>query len=202
MKSARALWPAVVILLLGCAALQIAGLDLWLRYSRAGIGAGEWWRLVTGHLVHLGAAHLAMNALGAVLVAWLVGAHLRPLAWAVTALACALGIGMGLFWGRPDLEWYVGLSGVLHGLLVAGGVAALADQRERGFAGILLMAVIAKLAWEQVSGAATASAALAGGAVVVDAHLFGAITGAIAGAIALIGHYWRVRARASCPKPK
>jgi len=199
MKPTRALWPALVTLLLSCAALQIAGLDLWLRYARGGISAGEWWRLVTGHLVHLGAAHLAMNAIGAVLVAWLVGAHLRPLAWAVTALACALGIGMGLFWGRPDLEWYVGLSGVLHGLLVAGGLAALADQRERGFAVMLLMAVSAKLAWEQVSGAVSAPAALAGGAVVFDAHLFGAVTGAIAGVITLIGHCWSARARPSSP---
>ena len=181
----------LVAALLGVAALaQVSGLDLLLRYSRDGIAAGELWRLVTAHLVHLGPAHLGLNALGTVLVVALVGHHLRPLAWAATWLICALVVGAGLWWATPAVAWYVGLSGVLHGLLVAGAVAALADERERLFAFVVLAVVTAKLAWEGFAGATPGTAALAGGRVVTESHLLGAVGGVVAGAVAAAWRRW------------
>ena len=189
----RALWSSVGALLLLSTSLQLAGLESALRYDRPGIEAGEVWRLLTGHLVHLGPTHLVLNAIGTMLVAALVGTHLRPAAWVGTWTLSALAIGLGLWWGRPDLAWYVGLSGVLHGLLAAGTLAALADRRERPFAALVLIAIVAKLGWEQWHGALPGTAAVAGGAVVVDAHLFGALGGALAGAIVLGYRVWRTR---------
>lgn len=186
MSPSRRLWACVAGLLALAGLAQAGGLVPLLRYSRDGIAAGEAWRLVTAHLVHLGPAHLGLNALGTILVAALVGHHLRPLAWAATWLACALAVSAGLWWFAPSVGWYVGLSGVLHGLLVAGALAALDDGRERVFAVAVLAVVAIKLAWEGLAGATPGTAALAGGPVVTDSHLFGAVGGTVAGGMALL----------------
>ena len=150
-----------------------------LRLDRPRVLEGELWRLFTGHLVHLGWGHLAMNLAGLALVWLLVGAALSPGRWATVLAVCALGTGLGLALD-PRLHWYVGLSGVLHGLLAAGAVAALRGPGRRE-AMVLLALLAAKLAWEQARGALPGSAALAGGPVLVDAHLYGAVWGGLAG---------------------
>lgn len=186
MSPATRLWCTFAALLAVSAILQATGLGPVLRYSRDAIAAGEVWRLVTGHLLHLGATHFALNAVGTLLVVGLVGSHLRPLGWIGVWLACALTVSAGLWWLQPDIGWYVGLSGVLHGLIVAGAMAALGDRRERLFAAVVLAAIAAKLGWEQWTGAMPGTAALAGGSVVTEAHLYGAVGGVLAG-IAVIG---------------
>lgn len=181
MSPAIRLWLAVAALLLLAAILQATGLTPMLRYSREGIAAGEVWRLITGHLLHLGPSHFTLNAVGTALAAALVGQHLRALGWAVVWLVCALGVSAGLWWLQPEVDWYVGLSGVLHGLIVAGAIAGLADYRERLFAAAVLAAIVAKLGWEHWSGAMPGTAALAGGSVITEAHLYGAVGGLLAG---------------------
>ena len=191
MSPTARLWSAVTALLLLAAILQISGLAPMLRYSRDAIAAGELWRLITAHLVHLGAAHFALNAMGTVLAAALVGAQLRPLAWGWVWLACALSVSGGLWWLQPEIGWYVGMSGVLHGLIVAGAVTGLGDYRERLFAAAVLVAIAAKLGWEQWSGAMPGTAALAGGSVITEAHLYGAVGGLLAGSVILALHRLR-----------
>lgn len=181
MNPTARLWSAVTALLLLATMLQVSGLSPQLRYSHDAIAAGEIWRLITGHLLHLGPTHLALNAAGTVLAAALVGAQLRPLGWGAVWLTCALSVSGGLWLLHPDIGWYVGLSGVLHGLIVAGAVIALGDYRERLFAAAVLAAIAAKLGWEQWSGVMPGSAALAGGSVVTEAHLYGAVGGLLAG---------------------
>lgn len=168
---------ATMGLALVCAVFQYSGATEILRYDRAAIAAGQIWRLVTGHLVHLGSGHLAVNVAGLALVALVVGRHLSLRAWAVTLLVCSLTTAVGLWWLSPGVRWYVGLSGVLHGLLVAGAAQGARRGPERQFNALVLAVVVAKLGWEQFMGALPGTNRLAGGAVIVDAHLFGAIGG-------------------------
>jgi len=175
------------------AALLVAGLGepaaALLRYERRAVLAGDAWRLVTGHLVHLGWIHLALNAAGLALVAVLLGAQWRARQWAALALACALGVGLGLLAFDPQLAWYVGLSGIAHGLVAAGAVPMALARRGVGLAWVLALA--GKLAWEQVRGGTT-PAAWIGGATVVDAHLYGALAGALAAAVlCALARRWR-----------
>src|SRR5688572_31528312 len=39
-----------------------------LRYERIALAAGEWWRLLSAHVVHLDLEHAVLNALGLVLM--------------------------------------------------------------------------------------------------------------------------------------
>ena len=120
-----------------------------------------------------------------------MGDALSTVEWAITLVVAAVAVSAGLWLLQPELERYVGLSGVLHGLLAAGLVATIGRWGIDLW--IVAVALTAKLVFEQVTGPMPASATLAGGNVIVAAHLYGAVSGCIAGASVAI----RVRAQAS-----
>ena len=181
--------PGIVVL---CALTLLLAGDPgreWLRFDRAGIAAGEVWRLLTGHLVHLGVSHTLLNLAGLILVWFLVGRAYAWQQWLWVMAGSIAAIDLGLWFGAPSLEWYVGLSGLLHGMLAAGIVAGLAGRSAETL--LLAVVVAGKLAWEQFAGPLPGSEATSGGAVIVDAHLYGVIGGTLV-ALVLI----RVRGRA------
>ena len=152
-------------------------MTLWLRFDRNAILSGEIWRLFTGHLAHMSWPHLSMNLLGLALVWGLFDRHLPAKRWLHTVLFTAFGTSLFLLVIDSHLRWYVGLSGVLHGMFIIG---CLYDLRGgRWDSKLLLAIIIAKLLWEQLVGPLPGSEVTAGGSVVVDAHLFGALMGLI-----------------------
>jgi len=158
-----------------------AALD-WLRYDRARIAGGELWRLLSGHLVHYDARHLLMNLAGLGLLWWLFIADLPARSWwlIVALSACAVSAGLYLF--DPAVGWYVGLSGVLHGIWAAAGVAAW--RRWRLESGVTLALLAGKLVLERGIGPISAGVD-PGLTVIVAAHLYGAL-GGLAGALGLV----------------
>ena len=167
-----------------CTALQAAGLAGTLRFDRGAIGEGAWWSLLTGNFVHLGWSHLGMNLAGLALVVALVWKRFAARDWALVVVLCSLAVGAGLLWLNPRVLWYVGFSGTLHGLLVAGSIADLRVWPRS--AALLLAGIGAKLLWEQLSGALPGSESVAGGLVVVDSHLYGALAGALLGTVLVV----------------
>jgi rhomboid family GlyGly-CTERM serine protease len=144
-----------------------------LRYDRTGLKAGQWWRLLTAHLVHLDLRHALVNGLGLVLLWALFARDYTPKAWAAIVLGAVAGIDAGLWLADSTLLWYVGSSGVLHGIMAAG---TLAKVRRGERDGAVLAGVLAvKLAYEHWVGPLP----LSGVKVVVDAHLYG-VLGALA----------------------
>lgn len=178
--SPQRLWFLPALLLLAAVLIAAFGepARVLLRYERYAVADYELWRLLTGHLVHLGWTHLGMNAAGLLLVWVLFGRYLSAAAWLGVIAATMVGIDAGFLLLRPDLVWYVGLSGVLHGMLAAG--AAVGYREHRLESTVLALLLAAKLGWEQVGGAVPGSASVAGGPVVVDAHLYGTVAGILA----------------------
>jgi len=146
-----------------------------MRFDRDAINAGQWWRLITANLAHLGWSHTALNVVGLALIWGLLWQSFSAKSWAIISLTSALAVTLGLYYLNPSLHWYVGLSGLLHGLFVAGVIGSLRSGDKRDL--ILLIAIVAKLAWEQFSGPMPGTAEMAGGPVIVDSHLYGAIGG-------------------------
>ena len=179
-QAARQALPAFAVVGL-CLVLWAGGDALRdaLSFKRSGIAAGEAWRLLTGHLVHLGTSHMLLNTAGLVVVWLLVGRVYPARQWAMISVAVVVAIDAGLWWLNPRLEWYVGLSGVLHGWLAAGAVNLLIRGRSDGW--LLVALVAAKLVFEQWQGPIPGSAESAGGPVIVDAHLYGGLAGAACG---------------------
>ncbi|WP_455205741.1 rhombosortase [Kaarinaea lacus] len=153
-------------------------LSVWLRYDRAALEHGQIWRVFSGHLVHLSWSHLFMNVAGMALI-WAIFAHqYRWSEWLLIIIVGAIGVSLCLYWFNPELRWYVGLSGILHTLFIAGCLVEL--KQPRWDSRILFSLVIVKLAYEQIWGPMPGSEETAGGNVIVDAHLYGAIFGGIA----------------------
>jgi rhomboid family GlyGly-CTERM serine protease len=154
------------------------------RYDRAAIGDGELWRLLSAHVVHLGIVHLALNLAGLALVWFLVGRRYGTKQWLYVGAFSVACIGAGFWWLDTDLHWYVGLSGVLHGMLLAGAIQGIRWLPWESV--VICILIAAKLAYEQLVGPLPGSESVAGGAVVVNAHLYGAAGGALAAAV-----FWR-----------
>ncbi len=149
------------------------------RYDRLAITGGELWRLISGHFVHLGWFHFALNAVGLMLIYTIVAARFRTTQWLLISLLIVVGIDLGFWFLEPQLAWYVGLSGLLHGLLAAG----VADGvRNRQLDSLVIGGLLGiKIIYEQLVGPLPGSMDASGGEVVVAAHLYGAIAGALTG---------------------
>ncbi len=149
--------------------------DAW-QYQRDLIAAGQWWRLISAHVVHLDARHAITNAAGLALLWALFARSYRARQWWAALAIITLGVSGGLWWLQSQLQWYVGASGVLHGIFACGCVALI---RARSMAGYVAGGVfLAKLLWEQWQGPLP----LAGDVPVITvAHLYGAAGGVLAG---------------------
>lgn len=168
-------FPLVVALLVTLVAVFGSALSPLLRYDRQAILGGEVWRLISCHFVHLTWSHLAMNMAGFLLIWLLFGRLLNVLEWLFILLPACLLVGLGLLIFNTDILWYVGFSGVLHSIII---VACLFDFPNKHIDGkLLFVAILVKLSYEQLLGPVPGSEATAGGKVVVDAHLYGAIAG-------------------------
>jgi rhomboid family GlyGly-CTERM serine protease len=171
--------PGILCLFGLLAAIAGPCADEWLRFDREMIAAGQAWRLVSGHLVHLGWNHLLLNLAGLLLVWFLVGSELNTRQWLLVLGTCFAAVSGGLWYLDADLQWYVGLSGVLHGLLIAGLLQSLSTRSPETVA--VTLALIAKLAYEQLQGPLPGSQDIAGGTIAVNAHLYGFFAGSLAG---------------------
>lgn len=178
----------VPFLVLALASVTVAaageGAAAALRYDRAALGEGEWWRVLGAHLVHLGPSHLALNIAGLALVGWLTGRAWGAAGWSAITLAAAIAVCAGLWFLDPAVDWYVGLSGVLHGMLAAGLLPGLLRREPERL--LLALLLVGKLVWETVAGPLPGSEASAGGPVLVQSHCYGALGGAAAAVAGLV----------------
>jgi len=175
-------WAVPLSIAALCLALELGGdtARSWARYDRSALEAGQVWRLLTAHLVHLGWGHLWPNVLALLLIGALLEEFLKPLEWLTASVAAAVAISAGLYAFDPGVQWYVGLSGVLHGLVACGAVRMLGERRF-GIGLALAIGVAAKLGWEATRGPMPFTEHAAGGPVIVAAHLYGAVAGVVTG---------------------
>lgn len=172
-----ALLAAVAVLVMTLLQALPSAWQDWLRYDRAGIADGQWWRIVTGHYIHLGWSHLGLNAAGLAVGTWLFGPERSTGQWLIATTISTLACGLGLWWFSPSVQWCVGLSGVLHGLMLVGSLTWALRSEPAGW--WLTGFWIAKLVWEAFRGEMPWSGALTGGTVVTQAHLWGACGGVL-----------------------
>ena len=179
----RRVWLTLTLLVgaVSLTALFLAGNEWvarWLLVSGEGLGRGELWRLLTGPLIHASAGHAVRDlaTLAVVGLLWegraarfraalLLGVVLAPLAATVAI---------------PQLRLYFGLSGAVY----AGLAAGLVGQWQRGprpLVGLVLLAVVAKVVVECVTGQLLAPVGHPFGVAPIPvAHLVGLVCGALA----------------------
>lgn len=178
----RRYWLALLIMLI-CGIFQLVGLKPVLQFDRIAIEQGEFWRALSANFVHLGAGHYWMN-MGALGLMWLMFyQRLCWREWTYVILMSSFFVFLGVWFFEPNLIYYVGLSGTLHGIMCAGVMREW--SHDRYFAAVVGAMTCAKLCYEQFYGALPGSENSAGGRVIVDAHLFGAL-GGIVGVLSLV----------------
>jgi rhomboid family GlyGly-CTERM serine protease len=159
-----------------------------LSYRREAISAGEFWRVFTGHFVHLNLAHALLNSAGTLLLAFFLSREISRRDWWTVVLIAPFIISLGLWLKQPGLMGYVGFSGVLQGLIYFGVIRLLPVMP--ALASVVLAVLIGRQFWEQ-TGAYDPNylQSVIHGRVMPDAHLFGALTGLVLGGLSL----WRDR---------
>jgi rhomboid family GlyGly-CTERM serine protease len=171
---------------LGLLALLLArvpGAEAALVFDRGALAAGEWWRLLTGHLVHWSADHLVWDV--GTFVALGAACELRSRRrFAACVLGSALAISFAVWGLLPELAQYGGLSGVDCALFALLGVELWREQRRadgRIAAGLALAlggALALKVGFEWVTGGTVFVADLGASIVPVPAaHVAGAAVG-------------------------
>lgn len=159
--------------------IALQSLQAVLRYERSFILEGEWWRLLTAHFVHFNFTHLALNLVGWWIFLKLGGYLFSLKQLTLNLLISALGISLLLLIFQPHLQWYLGFSGVLYGLLFMVGLQlALQPQRWLGLA--LIGTISLKLVGDTYNNSqAMYSAQLIGAPVVLVAHGYGLLLGLV-----------------------
>jgi rhomboid family GlyGly-CTERM serine protease len=176
--------------IVGTALLVGLGFDqhsAW-AYQRTAISKGEYWRLISAHWVHLHVWHWLFNAAAWPMLYLLAGPKLSPMHWLLASFGCMIGVSAGLWFFSSAVDWYLGLSGILHGLLVI--TAWQCWSSERVLTSIGGLGLIGKLAWEQ-AGSMPSAADWIGHPVIVDAHLYGVCSGLVYVVIAEGWGRWR-----------
>lgn len=149
-----------------------------LQYQRQAVFEGQIYRLLTAHLVHTGINHTLLNLAGLILIWLLSHRNMTQAEWWLVMLVSALFVSGGLVLFSQEVQWYRGLSGVLHGALV---VAILrARQLAWTIRGAALFVLGIKIILEQTHSGLWQSEQLIGAPVIVAAHLYG-VMGGIAG---------------------
>lgn len=177
-----------VTLALAAVCCAVAWVPEWtaagLAYDRHALQGGQLWRAWTGHLVHFGWPHALADGM-VLLVAMTIVAHFKG--WRVTALTWLAGaplVSLGLLASVPELQVYRGASGMAT---MMGTAAACmlwrAEPSSRGMIALLATGVTTKLLLD-ANGAMLAYTTLPEDVRVVwQAHALGAILGvAFAGA--------------------
>ena len=179
----RLIVPAVIVL--ACTVLQIVpGVLALMEYTRAGVEAGQWWRLLTGNFVHFGWGHFAGD-LAAFLALCLI-ARCRGRDVLLVVGACAVAVGTSVHLWAPHIHVFRGISGVYYGVMTFALIGMIC--RDRGRKGLLwaaiLGALIFKTAYELATGTLLVQTCLPEGIAVVGiSHLAGMVMGAtVAGA--------------------
>ncbi len=160
-------------------AIGLAVIDDWVRealiFQHELIADGEFWRLFTGHWLHSNIYHLGLNVAG-MLIIWIIFWDIGNTRWHwIFLLAPIVFTGLLLWLFNPELHRYVGLSGALHGSIIAFGIADI--QKNRLTSVGLIIGVAIKLIYEQWAGGSESLESLIAAKVAVDAHLWGAISG-------------------------
>jgi rhomboid family GlyGly-CTERM serine protease len=161
-----------------CILAQLPLIQSWLVWDKTAINSGQWWRILTGNFSHTNSVHLIMNLAALWILVWIF--RPRPNHFVFLLIFISSIIGLCLL--SSSLGWYLGLSGALHGLFSYWALNEALRGRRTSWA--LVVAVIAKVAWEGVYGASEVTAQMIDASVATEAHLIGTIAGLATASVA------------------
>lgn len=159
----------------------VPALAEWGMYRHDAVLRGQVWRLVTAMWVHLNMLHWLANSLAAAGLIMLTASGIAVRRIALALLACGLLVTLALL-RVPEITWYAGLSGALHGLALWAGITLATGDTSRlqRFIGVALCVGVALKLWLEQSWLSPVAYDTAWGFGVVRlAHGMGAFSGGL-----------------------
>jgi rhomboid family GlyGly-CTERM serine protease len=144
-------------------------------YNRELILNGEYWRLISGNFNHTNIYHLLLNLSALAVMAGLHYRYYSDGAYVSLILCLSIGVGIGILWLSPSTHLYVGLSGVLHGIIIVGAILDITKRYYSGY--LLIIGTIIKVIHEQLFDSPIAMSQLIDAKVLTEAHLYGLVSG-------------------------
>lgn len=126
-------------------------------YDRDAIISGQWWRLITGNLVHLSLMHFTYDALALLVIGTAAEIGGVRYLWLVYATA-AIVIGCAVFIASPELRFFGGLSGIVSATLVYLCLWGIRTGVWRSFFFLVLVLAFVKIGLEFLLGESLLSA--------------------------------------------
>jgi rhomboid family GlyGly-CTERM serine protease len=192
-----ALILAGIATVLGAVVTFVPGLSELAMYRREAVLDGQVWRLIGAMWVHLSWTHWLANAMAATGLI-LLGAAATVSARRLGTVLLLSGLAVTIALLRvPEVTWYAGLSGALHGLALWLGITLAtgaqssepSTHRFRWCGVVLCVAMLIKLWLEQSWLSPVAHDPQWGFGVARVAHALGAISGALLWCL----EQWRMR---------
>ncbi|MDH5356635.1 MAG: rhombosortase [Gammaproteobacteria bacterium] len=165
-------WVFVAVMVTLMMLLQLKGPELF-RYQQNWMDNGEYWRILSAHWVHVNWKHFFLNVAGLLLCLSIARPGWSSTRWLLYQFYFALGISFLFTLLNPQLDWYVGYSGILYGIFLLAAIDLF--RRDRLIALLLGVAIVTKIMLEQTSELNLTTSDMIGSPVIVDAHLYGVI---------------------------
>ncbi len=148
----------------------------WLRYQSLEVSNGQWWRIFSANFCHSNWNHWMLNIAGL----WLMDLFYQPVLSqksrsGLLIFCMLLNVLMLHFWMK--INWYVGLSGALHGYLIGGALLSWNKSKLLNFA--IIFITTTKLVAESIWQINSETEKLIGANVLEEAHSFGAVSSVI-----------------------
>jgi rhomboid family GlyGly-CTERM serine protease len=146
-----------------------------LEFDRQQILSGDIWRIWTGHLVHTNNSHFVLNIVASIMIYFTFFTGIKLGQLLLYSFVFATLINVTLLCIYPSLDWYNGLSGLLHALAAYFFVRLAKDEGKVFWVGLVILwgkvlieTIRAHFGYESMIGDMT---------VITEAHLIGVFFG-------------------------
>jgi len=179
----RVLGAAVFVVFL-CMLQRFSGA---FELDRQQVLSGEIWRIWIGHLVHTNMTHLTLNIAAALIIYFGFFTRVKLAVLLAYGFVFSTLISVALLCVYPGLDWYNGLSGLLHALVVYFSIRLAREKDTVFWVGPIL--VWLKVLTETLRANTGYENLLGDMMVITEAHLVGVFMGTIVAIICIV--FWR-----------
>lgn len=158
------------------AVIQATGGVDWASLHFAMLPDGQWWRLITGHLVHMDWQHYAMNMMGLSMCMVVFRDDLAAWHWPASFFLLSLFSSTGMYLAGVPYDRYMGFSDVLHGWILIGALGIA--HKEPKFSIAIVVLFWLKIIEENHQLAFFTSYGVTGN-VARESHIWGAVGGTL-----------------------
>lgn len=163
-------FASIVIFLLVVFFLVNDYVEEYLIYDVNAVNNFQFWRFFSANFLHTNLYHMLLNLSAFILIYYLYENNFSFELYIFLFISLCFSITISIYFFSKEIIYYVGLSGVLHGLLI---YSLYLERTKVSYFMIIL--VYGKVLYEQIIGSNREIEILIDAKVAVDAHFYGVL---------------------------